>query len=301
MQAWTEQPLEFACAGQRMLGVLARPAAPSRLGVLVVVGGPQYRAGSHRQFVLLARALAAAGVPVLRFDLRGMGDSDGSRTEFYDADADVDAALSAFQAALPGLERIVLWGLCDGATACALYPITDRRVAGLALVNPWLRTEQLAAQARLEHYYRKRLFDARFWRKLLQGRARVMRSLQGVLSAWRGSRAAALSSAAPTRARSWPADAVANLAQDDRPRLVVLSGRDAVAEEFRTAATRDARLDAALRAAVTERLDVAEANHTFSTSRTRAILFDGTLDWLLRRFADAQPAPQRPEAALTGS
>ncbi|KAB8057318.1 hydrolase 1, exosortase A system-associated, partial [Janthinobacterium violaceinigrum] len=59
----------------RLVGILSLPAAPGPRGVLIVTGGPQYRVGSHRQFVLLARALAAQGVPVLRFDLRGMGDS----------------------------------------------------------------------------------------------------------------------------------------------------------------------------------------------------------------------------------
>ena len=39
--------------------------------MVIVVGGPQYRAGSHRQFTLLARHIAAAGYPVLRFDARG--------------------------------------------------------------------------------------------------------------------------------------------------------------------------------------------------------------------------------------
>jgi alpha/beta superfamily hydrolase len=46
--------------------------------VLVIVGGPQYRAGSHRQFTLLARSLAEQGFAVLRFDYRGMGDSTGA-------------------------------------------------------------------------------------------------------------------------------------------------------------------------------------------------------------------------------
>lgn len=52
------------------------------LGLLMVVGGPQYRVGSHRQFVLLARDLAAAGIPVFPFDYRGMGDSTGQARDF---------------------------------------------------------------------------------------------------------------------------------------------------------------------------------------------------------------------------
>ena len=63
-----ERPVQFSCGTDRLLGILHPGAPDSERGVLVVVGGPQYRVGSHRQFVLLARALAAAGIPVLRFD-----------------------------------------------------------------------------------------------------------------------------------------------------------------------------------------------------------------------------------------
>ena len=54
----------FPCEGEELVGIVAEPEAPlGDLGVFVVVGGPQYRVGSHRQFVLLARHLAGLGVP----------------------------------------------------------------------------------------------------------------------------------------------------------------------------------------------------------------------------------------------
>ena len=48
-----ERALSFACGGEWLYGVLSLPAqAPqaARRGVLIVVGGPQVRTGSHRQF-----------------------------------------------------------------------------------------------------------------------------------------------------------------------------------------------------------------------------------------------------------
>jgi dienelactone hydrolase len=57
---YSESALTFNCA-DALGGVLARPEQPTRRGV-IVVGGPQYRVGSHRQFLQLARALAAEGV-----------------------------------------------------------------------------------------------------------------------------------------------------------------------------------------------------------------------------------------------
>ena len=99
---YEEQTLSFQCAGDVLQGVVTLPSSTRQpaaaRGVVVVVGGPQYRAGSHRQFTLLARALAARGIPVLRFDCRGMGDSEGAQRDFEQLDDDIGAAVSGFVA-----------------------------------------------------------------------------------------------------------------------------------------------------------------------------------------------------------
>ncbi|HWJ93213.1 MAG TPA: hydrolase 1, exosortase A system-associated, partial [Telluria sp.] len=112
-----DRALAFPCQGDTLYGILSLPAQPNPRGVLVIVGGPQYRAGSHRQFTLLARALADAGIPALRFDYRGMGDSEGAQRGFEHVRDDIRAAIDSFMAETPGLSEVVLWGLCDGATA----------------------------------------------------------------------------------------------------------------------------------------------------------------------------------------
>ncbi len=76
-----ERFISFDCDGESCVGGVGEPTAGSNatdVGVAIIVGGPQYRAGSHRQFILLARRLAHAGIPALRFDYRGMGDSPGA-------------------------------------------------------------------------------------------------------------------------------------------------------------------------------------------------------------------------------
>src|ERR1700758_722935 len=90
--SYSETALTFLCGGERMLGILSRPDVPATRGVLIMVGGPQYRVGSHRQFLLLARHLAAHGVPALRFDYRGMGDSEGGMRTFEHVEDDLRAA-----------------------------------------------------------------------------------------------------------------------------------------------------------------------------------------------------------------
>ena len=64
--AISEECFLLTCADDRLPAILHRPEVTARTGVVIVVGGRQNRVGSHRQFVLLARALAAAGYATLR-------------------------------------------------------------------------------------------------------------------------------------------------------------------------------------------------------------------------------------------
>ncbi len=72
---------------------------------------------AYRTFVETARALAAAGVPCLRFDYFGTGDSDGGFAEFLPSRAMDDIVSAAAQAReLAGVSRVVLLGLRLGGT-----------------------------------------------------------------------------------------------------------------------------------------------------------------------------------------
>ena len=48
--------------------------APGTTGLLIVSGGNELRCGAHRGMALLAVVIAAAGIPVFRFDLGVIGD-----------------------------------------------------------------------------------------------------------------------------------------------------------------------------------------------------------------------------------
>ena len=287
MADWIEQPLLFDCDGADLVGVVAIPAVAARVGVLIVVGGPQYRAGSHRQFVLLARSLANAGIASLRFDWRGMGDGEGPRTDFRAANADLRAAIDILCDAVPALECVVLWGLCDGAAACALYDASDRRVAGLVLVNPWVHTETSAAQARLTHYYRGRIGSSGFWRKLLRGDVDVTGATRGLWRTWRRAKGAAgdVPPSASSPEPRLPCRVAAGMLDHAGRRLVLLSGRDTVAAEFNLLATTEPLLAAAMTSDQTDRIEFADTNHTFSRASWRDMLANATLEWLRAHFA----------------
>lgn len=85
---FAEQALIFSAAGEQLLGIAPIPEMPGDCGVFIVVGGPQYCVGSHRQLPLLACRLATKGYPSMRFDYRRMGDGSGAIRDFDDvADA----------------------------------------------------------------------------------------------------------------------------------------------------------------------------------------------------------------------
>jgi uncharacterized protein len=157
-----------------MLGVLHQPAVgvpPSGIGVLIVNGGAQYRAGAHRLFVRLARHLVAQGHAVLRFDFPGQGDSPGEPVPFDDTAPLLGAAINTLHSHLPRLTQTTLCGLCDGASGSLLYldAFQDPRITRLLLINPWIVGAQAQAKAQVKHYYRQRLLMPDFWRKLLRG------------------------------------------------------------------------------------------------------------------------------------
>lgn len=171
-----EQPLSFCCHDCWLYGILSTPVQPSSRGVLIVVGGPQYRVGSHRQFTLLARSLADNDIPTLRFDYRGMGDSDGAIRTFETIEDDLKSAIDQFFINVPSLKEVLIWGLCDAASAALFYAHKDHRIAGLILVNPWVRTELGTAKVYLKHYYFSRLLQLDFWKKIVTGQFKFSNS-----------------------------------------------------------------------------------------------------------------------------
>lgn len=275
-----ERALIFGCAGERLVGVL-HPAATgqgAKPGVLVIVGGPQYRVGSHRQFVLLARALAAAGHPVLRFDYRGMGDSEGDARAFDSVDEDVRSAIDTLMHEQPGLPGVVLWGLCDGASAAMIYAAQDARVLGLVAANPWVRTDQAEAKAYVRRYYGARLLQRSFWSKLLSLQVDVAGSIMGFFRTLRASRGPGGGAGAPggdfrDRMRGgW--------SSLRGPSLLLLSDADLTAAQFRALVSGDARWRDLQQRPKVATCVLPGADHTFSTAAAMAASTSAVLKWL---------------------
>jgi exosortase A-associated hydrolase 1 len=285
-----EIPVRFSVEGATRIGIVHLPVRPLSRGVLIVVGGWQYRVGSHRQFVLLGRALADAGFAVMRFDSRGMGDSDGDPGIPEPAEhlaQDIRDALRAFAARAAGVREFVLLGLCDGASAALMYAPTDPRVCGLVLLNPWVSNEQGAARTVLRHYYRRRLCDPELWRKIAAGEFDFHAFARSLLAALRAARGVGRVATA-CKAADLAADAGARI---DRAMaqaldafaghiLLVLSGRDRTAAEYSDVVAGSSRWRMLLRNGRAVRLAMPDADHTFSRRELRDALARDAVAWL---------------------
>lgn len=222
----------FDCAGDVLSGTL--DAADGAIGVLVVTGGGQTRFGAHRGFVQLANVLAKAGYPVLRYDRRGVGDSSGEDPGFEASAPDLSAAVAAFRTHVPGLTKIVGFGLCDGATTLCLHH-RECGIDAMLLANPWV-VEAAANEppaAAIKSHYRDQLLSLAGWKRVLTGGINYRKAIAGVLKI-----------AKPRKAEGSLAQRVAiALAASRAPAHFVLARDDATAigfeDEWRNGALAD--------------------------------------------------------------
>ncbi len=283
---WHEEVLAFACEDEQLVGIVTSPDVPGDAGVVIVVGGPQYRAGSHRQFVSLARRLASAGLAVLRFDCRGMGDSTGGQQCFELQGPDIGAAIAALMGAVPELKRVALWGLCDGASAALLYLSEqhDPRVAGLCLLNPWVRSDASLAKTLVKHYYLQHLMDRGFWIKLGKGQVSLGRAAIGL---WRNVRATFVHHAPPEAAGTTPYQRrmARAWATFSGPTLLLMSDQDHTAKEFDEFCASEDCWRRALAARPPERVNLIGADHTCSAPEAQRAAEAATIAWAQRELA----------------
>jgi exosortase A-associated hydrolase 1/exosortase A-associated hydrolase 2 len=284
-----EIPLSFTCEGTELMSILHRGHSGARRGfVIVVAGGPQYRAGAHRQFVSLARKLAARGHPVLRFDLRGMGDSDGTYRGYEHSHSDIRAAIDALVAAQPQLAEVVLFGECESASGILFYAYDDSRVKGIVLVNPWVRTEEGRAQAIIKHYYLERLLSRNFWRKVASGSFSPRESLTSFFQLFgsyvRGRRIAANTSPdsghEDISAMPLPVKTAAGLRRFRGPVMILLSGRDWIAKEFEEVVGSSKAWQGLLDNPRICRRVMVDADHTFSRQALKDEVSERLFEWL---------------------
>lgn len=173
--------ISFDCAGETLFGTLDE--AEGTTGLLIVSGGNEIRVGAHRGMAVLAARLAASGVPVFRFDRRGVGDSSGVNGGYAQSRPDLAAAAGTFRGLMPQLTVLAGFGICDAATALLLYG--DALFDRLILANPWLGGDEdgLPSSAAIKARYAEKVRDPGSWLRLATGRVNIGKLAGGVAKA----------------------------------------------------------------------------------------------------------------------
>lgn len=277
----------FTCGEAHLIGIVHQPAQPRSQGLLcVIAGGPQYRIGCCRQQVTLARKLAAAGIPVMRFDYRGMGDSEGEDPGL-ERGPDIDAAIAQFKKALPGLQEIVLYGGCDGASAIAMSGWNNPDVSAWVLNNPYTEGEAAQAQVMLKHYYLERLLSRDFWRKLARFEFDIGKSAGSLFATLKRARSTQQPGSREKDALDPSIPFTQRMLEGWRrfrgDVLLLIASRSLVAKEFDQCVAASAAWQAVVHRPNVQRVELTDADHTFSEPGSQEALHAALIAWFDKR------------------
>ena len=174
--------LSFECQEARCGATL--DSAPGTTGLLMISGGNEIRAGAFNSQARLAEAIARTGFPVFRFDRRGIGDSEGQNGGFRKSRKDIEAALLAFRAIAPQVQRVVGFGNCDAASALMLS--AGAECDALVLSNPWTIEDDegtIPPPAAVRSRYLEKLKNPRELLRLVSGQIDLKKLAQGLRQA----------------------------------------------------------------------------------------------------------------------
>lgn len=167
-----------------LIGIVTHPENGSSSdlpAVILLNSGILHRVGPGRLYVKLARALAAQGFLVLRFDLSGIGDSRSSDEDISFEErttTELDEAMRYLGTEYQS-DKFILTGICSGAKIAYETQCNDARIVGAAPINIYRLLDTTddrlvsAVKNRSETRYLLQfsLLDPGSWLKLFSGRA----------------------------------------------------------------------------------------------------------------------------------
>lgn len=167
-----EQPESFflhAADGVRLLAHFHRPVEPCARALVFCAPFGDEQVATHRMLWSLAGELAARGVAVLRFDPRGLGDSQGELVDasLEVAERDLSTAIDALRERTREAAVGVL-GVRLGAVLAARRA-SEGDIAFAALLAPMLRVERFFMQL----LRRQAISDAMYGMKGASGKHRI--------------------------------------------------------------------------------------------------------------------------------
>lgn len=181
-----ETPITIAQPFGELFGILAEPTGSPPPGPCLVMlnSGAIRRVGPNRMWVEFCRHWAAKGIPTLRLDLEGIGDSDGDAariTRLYPSVMYTDARIGQAIAAVDMLEqrglgnRFILGGVCSGAYWSFHAAGRDERVSAAFLINPRIVFWDGLIQSERDN--RRRVLRTSQWPRVLRGEVPLARAI----------------------------------------------------------------------------------------------------------------------------
>ncbi len=270
-----------------LIGIVTQPESGSSAdlpAVILLNSGILHRVGPNRLYVKIARALAAQGFVVFRFDFSGIGDSSSSEEDIsFDERTinELDEAMSYLGAEYLSNEFILI-GICSGAKIAYTTQCNDPRVIGAAPINiPKLldTTDDRLASAvknRSETSYllKSSLINPGSWLKLFSGRADyrgILRNLNFLLR-----------KLVPAANREYPdtlhiKSDIRSITDRNANLLFIYSERDRGLNYLKeTLGGEMNTLDGSGRF----RIEMIKANHTFTMLSNQRELIDLIVNWL---------------------
>jgi hypothetical protein len=292
---FVERPVVFG-RDRSLIGVVCQPTTQGGDAppfVVFLSAGIIHRIGPNRLYVHLARSLARVGVPSLRFDLSGIGDSlrppeAEALTIQERVVMDIDDAIELLQESYDSKEYIVI-GLCSGADNALRTMGREARAVGGVLLDPnvW-RTPGFYVR-----HYAHKLVSPTTWSNVLTGRHPFFRAIRGAPRAAGNSLEQVPTLDHDLNAGAWlPREVM----QDHLERIVARRGRllclfTAGLEQYNYR-NQFLRLFPAVDFDDCLTLEYyADSDHTFSRERVRERLTRTVIDWIGRNFLPSHPDP----------
>jgi pimeloyl-ACP methyl ester carboxylesterase len=135
---YRDHPVFVPSGSESLCAVLTAPAHDGGDVGVVLVTGQRSRTHRNRMYVRLSRDLAARGIPSIRFDQRGAGDSTGNlRIDLRSPSGEDVTAAVDFLVRATGVSKVVLVSTCSGGATCMVAASRHRAVvASVAFTMP---------------------------------------------------------------------------------------------------------------------------------------------------------------------
>jgi hypothetical protein len=293
-------------AGLKLFGMLHEPVRRrADFACILLSPGVKMRVGPGRLYLRLTEMLIELGVPVLRFDCHGLGDSEGTLPEEQlrevygqiEIGRFVDDTIDAmnWMQEQTGISRFILSGLCGGAITGLLAGARDARVAGLLalgltplIVSPTADPSRYMTGGQLDSIgrtYLQKLLRPQSWLRVLTLRTdfRLLRRSLSVLVFGRKP-AVAIPTADDNASPLFP-PAFFSMLRSSRRMLLIFGGSDRLEWEFEEKFVARHREQLAQFQGGYDVHTIPQANHVLSFRPWQDEMVSVSRNWLKQHFA----------------